>query len=133
MFFDNQFDPGIPIYTQIIVRIKRRILTGEWSPGQRIPAVRELALEFGVNPNTMQRSLAELEREGLLFSERTAGRFITQDKARIEEARRQMSGEVVDGFIRQMEDLGFSRPEIAAAPARRMGLAPPGPDEGKAP
>lgn len=120
MFSDNQFDAGIPIYAQIIVRIKRRILAGSWSPGQRIPAVRELAVEFGVNPNTMQRSLSELEREGLLFSERTAGRFITQDTSLIEEVRRQMAQEAVDAFVRQMDELGCSPAEISEALAWRL-------------
>ena len=66
MFADNQFDSGAPIYTQIMNKIKLRILSGQWAAGERIPAVRELAVEFGVNPNTMQRSLSELERDGLL-------------------------------------------------------------------
>lgn len=113
MFSDNQYDPGVPIYTQIIAKIKLRILTGEWKPGERVPAVRELAMEFGVNPNTMQRSLAELERDGLLFSERTAGRFITRDAALIDDARRQMARQVIAAFIRQMEQMGYARRDIA--------------------
>ena len=120
MFSDNQYDPGIPIYTQIITKIKLRILTGEWLPGERIPAVRELAMEFGVNPNTMQRSLSELERDGFLFSERTAGRFITRDAALIDEARRQMAKQVIAAFIRQMEQRGYSRRDIADALAAQL-------------
>ena len=79
MYGDNRYDENVPIYLQIMDRMKRRILTGDWQPGDRIPAVRDLAMAYGVNPNTMQRALSELEREGLLFSERTTGRFITRN------------------------------------------------------
>ena len=73
---ETVYDTNVPIYLQLIEKIQRMIVTGEWRAGERIPAVRELALAFGVNPNTMQRALAELERDGLLFSERTTGRYI---------------------------------------------------------
>ena len=115
MFLDNQYDPGIPIYTQIMRRIQRRILTGEWGPGARVPAVRDLAVEFGVNPNTMQRALAELEREGLLFSERTSGRFITRDAALIEETRRQMAEEAIEAFLKEMKELGYTKAALRRA------------------
>ena len=112
MFSDDQYNGSIPIYIQIINKIKMRILTGGWSPRERIPAVRELAVEFGVNPNTMQRSLSELEREGLLYSERTAGRFITKDKQLIEQMRNQMANEAIEAFIAQMEQMGYNRGDI---------------------
>ena len=115
MFLDNQYDPGIPIYTQIMRRIQRRILTGEWGPGARVPAVRDLAVEFGVNPNTMQRALSELEREGLLFSERTSGRFITRDAALIEETRRKMAEEASEAFLKEMKELGYTKAALRRA------------------
>lgn len=111
MFADNQFDSGAPIYTQIMNKIKLRILSGQWAAGERIPAVRELAVEFGVNPNTMQRSLSELERDGLLFSERTTGRYITRDAALIERTRRQMGEELMAAFVEQMEHMGYKTTE----------------------
>ena len=74
------FDGNAPIYSQLVEQMKLGIVSGEWLPGQRIPAVRELAVEAGVNPNTMQRALQELERQGLLFSLRTSGRFVTEGK-----------------------------------------------------
>ena len=80
MWNQDDYTPGIPIYLQIIEKIKAKIISGEWRAGDRVPPVRELSLSFGVNPNTMQRSLSELEREGLLYSERTAGRFVTADE-----------------------------------------------------
>lgn len=64
MLINDKFDSGVPIYLQIMHLIRRKIASGEWPPGHRVPAVRELALKFGVNPNTMQRALSELEREG---------------------------------------------------------------------
>ncbi len=112
MFEGNQYDSNIPIYLQIMEKIKQRIVSGEWKPGERIPAVRELALEFGVNPNTMQRALSELEREGLLFSERTAGRFITRDSRLIEEIREQMAEDLISRFLTRMRRLGYSGEEV---------------------
>lgn len=112
MFGDNTFREGTPIYLQIMTRIKRKVLSGEWTPGERIPPVRELAIAFGVNPNTMQRSLSELEREGLLFSERTAGRYITGDTAFIERMRRDMAQAAIKGFIEEMAQLGVRGPVL---------------------
>ena len=123
MFADNQFDSGAPIYTQIMNKIKLRILSGQWAAGERIPAVRELAVEFGVNPNTMQRSLSELERDGLLFSERTTGRYITRDAALIERTRRQMGEELMAAFVEQMEHMGYKTTEDILRELRDGGYA----------
>lgn len=106
------FKDNVPIYLQIIVEIKRRIVAGEWPPGGRIPSVRELAQGFEVNPNTMQRALSELEREGLLYSERTSGRFVTEDKSRIEAARGHMAAEYIREFVGVMTELGYAKEGI---------------------
>ena len=74
-----QFSNDAPIYTQLIEQIQVGIVAGAFPPGERLPSVRDLATEAGVTPNTMQRALAELERDGLVFSHRTAGRFVTED------------------------------------------------------
>ena len=74
-----QFSNDAPIYTQLIQQVKVGIVTGAFPPGERLPSVRDMATEAGVNPNTMQRALAELERDGLVYSQRTAGRFVTED------------------------------------------------------
>ena len=81
------FNQHEPIYIQLLERFRARIVNGSWEPGARIDSVRALALEYGVNPNTIQRALSELEREGLAYSERTAGRFITEDQAQIDALR----------------------------------------------
>ena len=108
------FDGNAPIYSQLVEQIKLGIVSGEWLPGQRIPAVRELAVEAGVNPNTMQRALQELERQGMLFSLRTSGRFVTEDKEMIEDAKRTLAKRHIAAFIRQMQALGYTRQEIVA-------------------
>jgi DNA-binding transcriptional regulator YhcF (GntR family) len=79
-----EFDTSSPIWVQLVGDFSRRIVTGEWPAGGRIPGVREIAVDVGVNPNTVQRALAEMEREGLCRSERTAGRFVTDDMQRID-------------------------------------------------
>ncbi len=106
---ETVYDTNVPIYLQLIEKIQRMIVTGEWRAGERIPAVRELALAFGVNPNTMQRALAELERDGLLYSERTSGRFVTEDQAHILRLRDSLAGAVLREFLSRMEGLGCKR------------------------
>ena len=109
---DPAYDASVPIYLQLIERIQRLIVRGEWPAGQRIPPVRELALAFGVNPNTMQRALAEMERDGLLYSERTSGRFVTGDQKRIRRLRANLAEEILEDFWLRMEGLGYTREEV---------------------
>ncbi len=109
-----KFDGNAPIYAQLVDQMKLGIVSGEWIPGQRIPAVRELAVDAGVNPNTMQRALQELERQGLMFSQRTSGRFVTEDREMIEDAKRTLANRHISAFIRQMQALGYTRQEIVA-------------------
>jgi GntR family transcriptional regulator len=104
----EMFSPNSPIYIQIIDEIKKRIVSGKMKPGERIAPVRELALSFGVNPNTVQRALSELEREGLVFTERTSGRFLTEDEKLIQTLRRQLASQKLREFTEQMTSLGFT-------------------------
>ena len=106
------FDNSAPIYMQLVEGIKLRIITGLYPLGERIPAVRELAVEAGVNPNTMQRALQELERMGLLTAHRTSGRFVTEDAGMIRAARTELAGHHIKGFLEQMSMLGFGMEEI---------------------
>ncbi|MCI8361305.1 MAG: GntR family transcriptional regulator [Clostridiales bacterium] len=92
--------------------IKQAIVSGGWLPGGRIPSVRELALQYQVNPNTMQRALAELEREGLLYAERTAGRFVTKDGDRIAALRRETAGRLLQETFQQLASMGYTKEEI---------------------
>ena len=82
------FRNDLPIYSQLVEQIKLGIVSGAYVPGERLSSVRDLATDAGVNPNTMQRALQELEREGLVFSQRTSGRFVTEDVALIDSAKR---------------------------------------------
>ena len=103
-----------PIYTQLCERLALAIASGGYAPGERLPAVRELALDAGVNPNTVQRALSELERRGLVYAQRTAGRFVTGDGERIEQEKRRIAEERARGFLGAMEELGYGRTQTVA-------------------
>ena len=107
-----KFNDGAPIYLQIVNTLRRNIASGAYPPGSRLPSVRDLALEAGVNPNTMQRALSELERSGLVNSQRTAGRFITEDADALLELRKSMSEEIVGELISRLRGLGMSGEQI---------------------
>lgn len=109
-----QFTNGAPIYSQLIHQIKQGIVSGAFPPGERLPSVRDLATDAGVNPNTMQRALAELERDGLVYSQRTSGRFVTEDKEMIETAKRGLAQAHIQSFLTAMIRLGYEREEILA-------------------
>ena len=109
---DWNFRNDQPIYSQLIQRLTEDIVSGVYAPGEKLPSVRELALEAGVNPNTVQRSLTELEREGLVFSQRTAGRFVTENENMIVNAKLRIADERVSEFLRSMKTLGCGRQEI---------------------
>lgn len=110
----EQFDISRPIYAQLVERIKARILAGVYPPGAHLESVRELAAAAGVNPNTMQRALAQLETEGLVHTERTSGRFVTEDTDLIEQLRAVEAHEIAADFLEKMRSIGYT-PEKAAA------------------
>lgn len=101
-----------PIYIQLEEQIKLRIVSGMYAAGQQMPTVRELAEEAAVNPNTLQRALAELERQGLLYTQRTSGRFVTEDDSVIERAKNDLAREQVSGFLKNMFAIGYSRGDV---------------------
>ena len=100
-------DDKRPIYIQIIEEIKLRIVTGIYLPGSKIPSVRELASEANVNPNTMQKAFGELEQNGLIITQRTSGRSVTENKDLIEEIKKQMAEEEIQIFLDRMKQLGY--------------------------
>ncbi len=106
---DWKLDDGRPIWPQLSQQLARRIIAGEYPPGSRLPSVRELAAEAGVNPNTMQRALAQLEQEGLARADRTAGRLVTQDAAVLEAARLREAQAVIRSYFEAMSALGYDR------------------------
>lgn len=107
-----QFTSDRPVYMQIMEIIESRIVTGEYKPGEKIPSVRELAQEARVNPNTMQKAMQELEREELIYSQRTSGKFVTLDEKKISELKNKTARDIVSGFLEKMTQLGFDKKEI---------------------
>ncbi|KYP17060.1 GntR family transcriptional regulator [Streptococcus parauberis] len=106
------FDEKSPIYAQIAQHIKMQIVSQEIKSGDQLPTVREYAENAGVNPNTMQRAFTELEREGMVYSQRTAGRYVTDDQELISQKRRELAKEELDSFVTNMSKMGFSNNEI---------------------
>lgn len=105
---------GRPVYVQLIEQLELALVAGEFPPGSRIPPVRELAADAGVNPNTMQRALQELESRGLLQAQRTAGRTVTADDAALRALRRRRAKALSEEFLQQMQALGMEESEIEA-------------------
>lgn len=105
-------DNDRPIYLQLMERIQRDIIAGVYQLGDKLPSVRDLALEAAVNPNTMQKALSELERSGLVYSQRTSGRFITEDTEMLTQMKKELATEHIQEFFQKMEQLGFSRAEL---------------------
>ena len=108
------FDEKSPIYLQIAHRVKLKIASKELSMGQQLLPVREFAQEAGVNPNTVQRAFQELEKEGLVYSARTSGRFVTEDEKLIDQKRHEIAQTLMKNFVTEMTAIGFSSPEIKA-------------------
>lgn len=107
-------DSDRPIYKQLVEQIELRIISGVYAPGDKLESVREMAMDAGVNPNTMQKALAELERMELVFAQRTSGRFITEDLKVIEEAKKNLAVQEIGAFLEKMKKLGMGRNEILA-------------------
>ena len=105
---DYIFDNERPIYVQLVEKLRIEIVSGKLKSGERIPSVRELALTARVNPNTMQKSLAELENEGLVYTERTNGKFVTDNKEVIEKIKRELAEEKVNNYINDMKNIGIT-------------------------
>ena len=98
-----------PIYAQLMEQIKLSIIAGEYAAGDKLPSIRDLAAQAAVNPNTMQKAFMELEREGLAYSQRTSGRFITEDKEMIDNMRDQLAIKQISEFLGKMEKLGYDQ------------------------
>lgn len=109
---DNIFDGHSPLYVQLIHRFKVLIANGTWQSGQRVQSVRDLAVMYKVNPNTVQRALVELEREKLMYTERTSGRYISLNQTLIDQMRRELAKEELSRFCLSMQGLGFKDRQI---------------------
>ncbi len=105
------FQPDRPIYVQLKEQLKLLIVSGGYPPGSKLPSVRDLASEASVNPNTLQRALTELERDGLVFAQRTSGRFVTEDETMIRQAKKEMAMEQILLFFEKMKSMGYDEKE----------------------
>lgn len=101
-----------PIYSQLIEQIELKICSGVYPPGSKLPSVRDLAREASVNPNTMQRALAKLEEDGLLYTSRTSGRFVTEDVKMVQKVKNKLAQDQIQEFLEKMKRLGFDQNEI---------------------
>ena len=103
-----EFQDHLPIYAQLMDTLKRRIITGRYLPGEKLPSVRELDAEAGINPNTVQRAFSELEREGLIYTQRATGKYVTENADEIKSARQALAKTQVAEFLSNMQSLGYS-------------------------
>ncbi|MDR7856675.1 GntR family transcriptional regulator [Tissierella sp.] len=106
------FNDNLPIYVQIMNFIKKKVISGELKGGDKMASVRELSTELKVNPNTIQRSYQELERENLVFTQRGMGTFVTEDVEIIKDLKKTMASTIVGNFVAEMKSLGFNQDEI---------------------
>ena len=111
---DWKFRNDVPIYTQLVEQIELRIVSGVYAPGERLMSVRDMSMEAGVNPNTLQRALQELERRGMVHAQRTAGRFVTEDRGLIEEQKLALAKKHVENYIKNMTEIGFDINEMVS-------------------
>ena len=100
---------GRPVYIQLVEQLERAVVTGVYPPGERVPAVRDLAAQASVNPNTMQKAFTELERTGLIVTRRTSGRTVTEDTALIEQVRSELAELQISQFLTRMQHLGYQK------------------------
>ena len=107
-----EFTNDRPIYLQLIEQINLRVINGTYKPGDKVPSVREIAMEAGVNPNTVQRAFLELERSGILSTQRTLGRFVTDNTNDIQKNRDEMAKEQVAIFVGKLKELGLSGDDV---------------------
>lgn len=107
-----EFQSNTPIYLQLIDMIKLQIISGQLQPGEKLPSVRDLAMQYGVNPNTMQKALSQLEWEKLVYTVRTTGRYVTEDAELIRKLRKELAEMRIGEFFAELHKLGYSKDEI---------------------
>lgn len=107
-----QFDNNIPIYIQLLDNIKTDIICGKLKPGEKLSSVRELSTQFKVNPNTMQKALSELETEKLIYTERTNGKYVTEDEKLIEKIKKDYAKKITNDYFEKMQKIGINDSEI---------------------
>lgn len=107
-----EFDDDKPIYKQLVEMLKLETVLGNFKSGEKLPSVRELSSMIRVNPNTIQRSLSELEQDGLIYTKRTSGKFVTEDENIIHQVKKELATRKIDNFINDMNILGLDKDEV---------------------
>jgi GntR family transcriptional regulator len=115
-----EFDNNLPIYLQVMNYIKKQIVAGKLKPGDKIESVRELAAELQINPNTIQRTFQELEREGVVVTRRGLGRYVTEEESMMMRMRKEMADQLLERFVSGMKELGFGERDIVALVAEAV-------------
>lgn len=119
---DFEFDDDKPIYKQLVEKLKLQIILGKFHAGDKLPSVRELSTLIRVNPNTIQRSLSELEKDGLIYTKRTLGKFVTEDQDVIHQIKKALAIQKIDNFICDMGELGFDQNKVLELLKERKSL-----------
>ena len=109
---EYNFNNNTPIYSQISQILKIKIISGEYPPGDRLPSVRDLALLLKANPNTVQRALSELETDGLIYTERTNGKFVTEDGGLISKYKSEYANSITREYFESMQKIGFGKTDV---------------------
>jgi DNA-binding transcriptional regulator YhcF (GntR family) len=109
---EYNFDNERPIYIQLVEQLKIQIISGKLKQGERLPSVRDFSLQAQVNPNTMQKALSELEREKLIYTERTNGKYVTNDEQMVKKLKNKIINEKINNFITDMNEIGINKQEI---------------------
>ncbi|MDD2957557.1 MAG: GntR family transcriptional regulator [Lachnospiraceae bacterium] len=112
-----EFRSSIPLYVQVITDMKKKIINGHLPPGTKLPSTRELAQSYQINPNTAQRIYNEMETQGLTFTRRGIGTFVTEEAARLESLKSEMAGLLLRDLVRELKDIGFTKQELLDAVA----------------
>ena len=112
MDFSVNFDNERPIYMQLVEQLKIWIISGKIEPGDRLPSIREMAISLKINPNTIQKGLIELENQGFIYTERTNGKYVTNDKSLIDNYKNIYARETVIKYLDDMKNLGFSKEDV---------------------
>lgn len=124
----ESFDHTRPIYLQLVRRISWQIMRGERKAGDKLPSVRDMAIDTGVNPNTVQRTYSELERQGITEMRRGQGTFVSEDENNLARLRKRLKDEQIGTFIHDMKEMGFTNDEMISGLQENLHLGKGGID-----
>ncbi len=116
-----EYNTSQPIYIQVADAIRREIVTGKLQPGDKLPSVRDLAILYTINPNTVSRVYKELEMDEVCFTRRGMGTFVTEDEKKVQMMKEEMAEKLVSEFLEGMKQLGFTRQEAIDALEKENG------------